>query len=236
MKKTLLFIAMMATIAINNIIGQGKSFPITLAYCLDGRAQDISTREIFTSNPQIGYITFYSDKVVVDNKDVYKFYQEQNGIKTFQGATMNVNGMHVTSMLFVDRNLQDVALFMVMEEANIILKSPVYLMEVSDFISLWNQNNGISNSLFINNSYNSSEPYQSNDNTGTKTYYENRYGYKDCHLCGGTGVCQTCNGTGLQNSGFGLGKTTCANCLLENGKRTGKCSICKGTGKVYGLK
>ncbi|MBO7201417.1 MAG: hypothetical protein J6V54_08510 [Bacteroidales bacterium] len=234
--KKLFYFVMVVIIGVANLQGQGRTFPCTLAYCLDGRAQNISTGEILTSNPQIGYITFYSDKVVVDNKDVYSFYQERDGVKTFQGATMNVDGLTVTSMLFVDRNLKDVVLFMVMEEANIILKSPVYLMEVADFMALYNQNNGISNGLFVNNSYNTSGTYQSNDNAGTKTYYENRYGYKDCHSCGGTGVCQTCNGTGLQNAGFGLDKTTCANCLLEHGKRTGKCSICRGTGKVYGLK
>lgn len=59
-------------------------------------------------------------------------------------------------------------------------------------------------------------------------YYKEHYGYKDCHMCRGSGRCQTCNGSGLGNYG------ECPNCLLLGGKRSGKCSICSGKGKVYG--
>lgn len=59
-------------------------------------------------------------------------------------------------------------------------------------------------------------------------YYKEHYGYKDCHICRGSGRCQTCNGSGLGNYG------ECPNCLLVGGKRSGKCSICSGKGKVYG--
>ena len=55
---------------------------------------------------------------------------------------------------------------------------------------------------------------------------------KDCHICHGSGVCQTCGGDGYQSSGFGLGDIPCANCMRVNGNRTGKCSVCRGTGKV----
>lgn len=217
-------------------IAQDRQYPFTMAYCLDGRAQNISTREIFTNDPQIGYITFYSDKVIVDNKDIYEFYQEQNGVKTFQGSPVYVLGTSAIPMLFVDKNLSDVVLFIVI--GDVILKSPVYLMEVSDFQVLWNQNQGVSNNLFISNSTNIPDDYSpsNNNSLGSKSYYSNRYGYKDCHICHGSGTCQTCNGDGLQNYDFGSGDIPCANCLRENGRRTGKCSVCQGTGKVYGLK
>ncbi|MBR5146524.1 MAG: hypothetical protein IKW54_02730 [Bacteroidales bacterium] len=217
-------------------IAQNRQYPFTMAYCLDGRAQNTSTREIFTSDPQIGYITFYKDKVVVDNKDVYEFWQEGDGVKAFQGPAVYKSGAYAIPVLFVDDNLRDVVLFISM--GDIILKSPVYLMEVSDFQALWNQNQGISNNLFISNSTNVPDDYSSSSNNsqGSRSYYNNRYGYKDCHICYGSGTCQTCNGDGLQNYDFGSGDIPCANCLKENGRRTGKCSVCQGTGKVYGLK
>lgn len=66
--------------------------------------------------------------------------------------------------------------------------------------------------------------------------YKNRYGYKDCHLCRGSGICSSCGGSGFQSSMTG-GRIPCANCKLDsNGHRTGKCGGCGGTGKVYGLK
>ena len=64
--------------------------------------------------------------------------------------------------------------------------------------------------------------------------YDSGYGKKDCHLCRGTGICQTCGGDGIYDRGLGLGNGECPNCLLENMHRTGKCSRCQGTGKVYG--
>ena len=72
------------------------------------------------------------------------------------------------------------------------------------------------------------------DDYGVKT--TSSYGDKDCHLCRGTGVCQTCNGSGIgKDNMFGTGKHfSCPNCYLENGRRTGKCSVCGGKGTRYG--
>ena len=217
-------------------IAQNRQYPFTMAYCVDGRVQNISTREILMNDPQIGYITFYGDKVIIDNKDVYELLQERNGVKAFQGSAVYLSGAYAIPVLFVDCNLRDVVLFI--NVGDITLKSPVYLMEVSDFQALWNQNQGISNNLFINNSINVPDDYSSSNNNsqGSKSYYSNHYGYKDCHICHGSGTCQTCNGDGYQNYDFGSGDIPCANCLVENGRRTGKCSVCQGTGKVYGLK
>ena len=71
-----------------NCFAISKQTPFTLAYCLDGSSQDISTREISYSSPAIGYITFYSDKIVIDNKETYVFLEERNGTKSFQGKTL----------------------------------------------------------------------------------------------------------------------------------------------------
>lgn len=70
-------------------------------------------------------------------------------------------------------------------------------------------------------------------------YYDDHYGDVKCQLCQipGNGICKTCGGRGYRDLGLGLGKTEeCPNCYVENGRRTGKCSKCKGTGKVYGIK
>ena len=76
-------------------------------------------------------------------------------------------------------------------------------------------------------------------NSGTVNYGTSNtstHGQKECHLCRGTGICQTCNGSGVgRDNMFGTGKHyECPNCYLVNGKRTGKCSACHGTGTVYG--
>ena len=86
--------------------------------------------------------------------------------------------------------------------------------------------------------YVQSTPQQTNQQTNSQktSSSESRYGYKDCHICHGTGVCQTCGGDGWQHNSFGLDDSPCANCHRENGKRTGKCSRCQGTGEVYGVK
>lgn len=58
---------------------------------------------------------------------------------------------------------------------------------------------------------------------------QNRYGYKTCHMCHGSGVCNTCNGKGWFYNPYGTGKVACPNCT------NGKCSTCGGSGKVYGI-
>ena len=69
-----------------------------------------------------------------------------------------------------------------------------------------------------------------------RTYYQERYGNKECHICHGSGRCTTCNGSGFMHNDLTYGSSECPNCLLENMRRTGKCSTCRGTGSVYGLK
>lgn len=56
-----------------------------------------------------------------------------------------------------------------------------------------------------------------------------RYGYKDCQHCWGSGKCQTCYGRGYTSSTYTGGWMDCPNC------NHGECSICHGTGKVYGI-
>lgn len=58
-----------------------------------------------------------------------------------------------------------------------------------------------------------------------------RYGYKDCHRCFGSGKCQTCSGRGYTNNPLTGNYIDCPNCY-----RSGKCSICGGTGQTYGIK
>lgn len=82
------------------------------------------------------------------------------------------------------------------------------------------------------NQYNSHEDIRSKN----RAYYE-RYGNKDCHLCLGSGNCSTCDGKSYNHNSFGVqGTSECPNCLKINGRASGKCSGCKGSGYVYGLK
>lgn len=67
--------------------------------------------------------------------------------------------------------------------------------------------------------------------------YLDRYGYKDCYICHGSGTCETCNGKGWYYGSAGVGQLSCPNCYIDSsGRRTGKCGTCQGTGKVYGLR
>lgn len=83
---------------------------------------------------------------------------------------------------------------------------------------------------------NSSDSFTGENEYVKKVRESNPYGNKDCPSCRGTGTCQTCNGSGWQDGGFGLERQPCANCYVENGLKTGRCSKCRGTGTVYGHK
>ena len=104
--------------------------------------------------------------------------------------------------------------------------------------------NWISNEMITtgNNSLDNSDTsgqYSSHDDmrSKNKAYYAERYGYKDCHLCHGWGVCSTCNGKGYNYNEIGArGAHECPNCFNVNGHASGKCSQCQGSGHVYGLK
>lgn len=53
---------------------------------------------------------------------------------------------------------------------------------------------------------------------------------RDCRLCLGTGKCNTCNGKGWYTAiGIGSGTHACPNCASNH---NGKCSSCRGTGKM----
>lgn len=66
-----------------------------------------------------------------------------------------------------------------------------------------------------------------------------RYGYIDCHLCKGRGVCSSCGGNTRLYGSYRYELHSCPNCLgYITDKRTdwGLCKKCDGTGKVYGIK
>ena len=205
-----------------------RDLPFTMAYCLDGRTQNIETREIHHQSPAIGYITFYEDKIIIDNIDTYTLWQEQGGVKAFQGKTWSSNGVSATPVIFCDKYFKDVVLFI--SNSVVTLKAPIHLMEVSDFQSLYNQHSGINNGLFIENSYNSNGISSYDTDSGTKSYYDNRYGYKDCTHCHNSGKCNTCNGKGWFYPAASSTSTDCPNCT------DGKCTWCGGTGKRFGSK
>lgn len=68
---------------------------------------------------------------------------------------------------------------------------------------------------------------------------ESRYGYIDCHLCHGTGVCSGCGGNSRLWGQLSYSIHSCPNCLghiTEKREDWGVCQKCEGKGKVYGLK
>lgn len=70
-----------------------------------------------------------------------------------------------------------------------------------------------------------------------RNYFKERYGYKDCPQCHRSGICSTCNGKSYNHNGWGEeGIHQCPNCWKENGRSTGKCGKCQGSGQVYGLR
>lgn len=215
-----------------------QEYPFTLAYCLDGNSTYIiDTNEKLPLESQIGYITFYKDKIIMDNKDVYHFWQGEGDVLAFKGPTLQTVGGLTESFIFLNKSLTDVQFFIHYARGDTYTVTKMHLMDIPSFMALLKQQNGMSNNIFAGNSYNRAN-YNSSSNDiydGSKKYYEERYGYKDCHSCHGSGTCSTCHGDGLQHSPFG-NDIPCANCLIENGKKTGKCSTCRGTGKVYGLK
>lgn len=86
---------------------------------------------------------------------------------------------------------------------------------------------------YNNNLYNNSSSSSSSSNSSSRNSSSDRYGYKDCHSCKGTGICSTCDGDGYYDYMFGSGQLKCPNC---HSSKVGRCGICGGTGKVYGVK
>lgn len=213
-----------------------RQYPFTMVYCLDGTTQDINTREIYNQNPTLGYITFTADKIIIDNREIYHFKYEENGVRVYEGNTLYNGNVPVTPIIFADKDFNDVTLFISVGDR--IGKSAIYLMEINDFQVLCNRcNNNMNVGQFIDNAQQGSPSSSKGPNINRSARFDSRYGYKDCYSCHGTGTCQTCNGRGIQHNSFGMNDSGCANCHRDsNGRRTGKCSTCQGTGKVYGLR
>lgn len=241
MKRLLLFYAVLIGFSYVASAQQSRAnrpLPFSLAYCLDGTTEDISTGEITHGSPVIGYLTFYDDKIQVDNK-VYKHANTMDGVRYFQGPTLHAYGLMSIPILAVDPDYNRIMLYSIVynsagEEVGTFC-SRVSLMEVDKFITLWKQNTGISTNLFVQNSdFSHTEDLSNyNSSSGSKSYYDSNYGWKDCYWCHGTGVCPTCHGDGIMDAGFGNGYTKCPNCSTT-ASRKGVCSVCHGKGKVYG--
>lgn len=217
-----------------------RPLPFSLAYCLDGKTQNISTREIMHQDPAVGYMTFYKNKIQVDNEE-YKYKETKDGIRIFQGPTLRAHGGICIPLLFVNPDYNIINLFLSVKNSAGkdvgTLRAIVYLMEVDEFNELWNQNSGINTNLFVTNSdISHTEDVSSYSSSGgSKSYYSSNYGWKDCYFCGGDGNCPTCGGDGIMDGGFGSGSTQCPNCS-STASRKGVCSVCQGKGKVYGVK
>ena len=239
MKTKFIFIILMLIYTYNSVAQEQH-----LKYCLKGEPCNIKTGKVQKQASSIGDFTINGDKIVIDG-DVYVLADKQNGCFLYQGPTRSLehksNGdiVHITPTIITDQKLSNVQLYITIEhtkftEDSYMTNERMHLMDIPSFNALYNQTTYTNNNVnFLENQINTS--YNKN-NSYTKKNNESRYGYIDCHLCLGSGICKTCNGSGLQQS-MTADRIPCANCLRgENGIRTGKCHLCKGTGKVYGLK
>lgn len=250
-------ILLMGTCSLSKVFGQYKGFgntPFTLYYVIDVQKATDENQRIIKTNEMpsevnylggyygvMGYMTFYEDKIVVNDKiTFYRMGEMESGSVVFADGGRSLYGKNI--LLLME--------FMT-EHNNILLKSP------TPFFCIMT-NNGSSKSNFenrniffytekewaiLNSNYSESgnmptNTYSSgydNNNTDTKktNNYFDSYGEKDCPLCKGSGTCQTCNGKGWYYSSYGTGTVTCPNCCSGH---VGKCSKCCGTGKVYGKK
>jgi hypothetical protein len=71
----------------------------------------------------------------------------------------------------------------------------------------------------------------STSSSSTHSSMSDRYGYKSCPVCHGSGQCQSCNKYGVATSPYSGTHYECGVC-----GGTHRCRTCQGTGKIYGLK
>lgn len=96
----------------------------------------------------------------------------------------------------------------------------------------WGTSNGGNAPVYVGGGGNSGGGSSHNHNSGGSSGNSSRYGYYSCPTCYGTGKCQTCGGDGIADSYYTGGDMVCPNCTSNRGK----CSVCNGTGKKYGVK
>ena len=225
------------------VTAQNRSFPYTVVGVLDSVTGIYKNGKLVQNSKTYDYVpfglvwlTFYENKIV-DNIEKISYELAEShpngGIYQSTKATYDSQLGAVHSILMVGNpnsvtNLM-IAYVLNAPESGIHTLSNIHHMDVADFNALVNQCN-----LGGGVSVGDSSRYIPSDNPArqmlekNKSYWQDNYGYKDCHICYGSGTCQTCNGDGWYHS---MGSTLrCPNC--QHGK-TGKCGICGGTGKVY---
>lgn len=196
------------------------------------------------------------DVVSVDNSNYYVYIRDDNNYYFYQQAVRteqktptkytynsfwgNIPTEYETSVSF--NSISDGNLLKVAKDGDIIIfESPnrntasLSLKEIS-----YKKAKSIpSASVYIpfknttTNQQNINNNSSNKSGSSSKASNNSRYGYIDCHLCHGSGICQTCGGDGLADNPYSSGYSKCVNCCTSN---VGKCNKCLGTGKVYGLK
>lgn len=205
-------------------ISENIKFPITLAYCTSNKMRNVKTNEERYNQPAFGYIRIQEDKIIIDNKDIYNFYsEEENNLRAYSKSDY-INGMATDQIIFVDKDLANVKL--IATTSNLMLEAKIYLMDIESFERLKQQYSTTQyQTLFQENSFGA------NSVTSNSATTSSSHGNKTCYVCHGTGNCQACGGSGILR---GLGtESTCRQCWSG---RQGKCSTCHGTGQVFGLR
>ncbi|MBR2025508.1 MAG: hypothetical protein IKA07_00055 [Alistipes sp.] len=237
MKK--IFTLIIMCICALGVTAQNRSFPYTIVGVASSKVQIYKNDKLLqmADNNQllVSWLTVYEDKIVDHaEKTTYKLVARDGNMSCYQAPDIKDPSLGLARPMLLIQNINSVTnctIVHIMELPNYSMRSMtgIHHMDIADFNALVNQCN-----LGGGVSVEDSSRYIPSDNPArqmlekNKSYWQDNYGYKDCHICYGSGTCQTCNGDGLFHS---AGSTLrCPNC--QHGK-TGKCGICGGTGKVY---
>ena len=197
----------------------------TFHYTKSGRGQSQNTGQWTDGMASEECEVEFGDAGISVNGAYHAFIRRAGKWNVYGGYSMGFGGNSTTFYYYVDdnKNMQQVC------ESSSPYGYDTFIYPMS--------RNGdptprhVNNPGMNDNGYNSVNAGGSSGTSRRSSHTYDNGGYEDCHVCHGSGRCQTCNGTGYVTN---YGKTSeCPNCLIEAGRRTGKCSVCRGRGKIF---
>lgn len=155
---------------------------------------------------------------ISNNENLIKFIKDENSLHCYYGYGYWGNAHYYFSDNY--------------SRLNILKDDLVYVYERvlnNETNASYRSTNSNNNTIVpINPGINLSPQYFSSPSKHTDS--KARYGERVCPQCYGSGNCSGCNGKGYIISTYTQEYADCTNCVR------GRCSTCKGTGKIYGIK
>ena len=204
----------------------------TRTYVQSGQGQSMNTGN-WTGSAGDTHVTvqFYEDCILVNGMYCEFSSVTSSGTKVYKGFSSVFNGSSTINYYYVT---SEYGMYM-MSEYNGFGGRDTFMYQMTAEGEPIMRGAPAGSTSTYGQSGTSSSISGSSSSTNRATHsYESNYGMKDCHLCRGTGICQTCGGDGIMDAGMGNSYTKCPNCSATAGR--GKCSMCHGKGKVYGIK